>query len=187
MLEIHKQKSLNIDIGNRCTLQCSECARTKFVSNNLPLPGKDLKIAQFDKISDFFIGSRINFCGTFSDPIFNLDFIKMLAMCKKKNIKAIVHTAASHKSLDWYIKAFQANNDATWIFGIDGLPDQSHLYRKNQDGKKMFDILLTAKSMNLPLIWQYIIFDYNKKNVKEAKQLARKHQIELLIVKTNRK
>jgi MoaA/NifB/PqqE/SkfB family radical SAM enzyme len=186
MLEIHKKKSLNIDIGNRCTLQCSECVRTKFVAEKIPLPKNELTISQFDKISNFFAGKEIHFCGSFSDPIFNPDFIKMLAMCKEKNISAVVHTAASHKPESWYLKAFDANIDAQWIFGIDGLPQQSSIYRKNQDGEKLFNIMLNAKSLGVPVVWQYIIFDYNQKSVNKAKKIASKNKLTLLFVNTTR-
>jgi MoaA/NifB/PqqE/SkfB family radical SAM enzyme len=183
---MHEGKNLNIEIGIHCTLQCSECQRTIFKKEKRSIPGKDMTIEQFDKISDFFKGRRINFCGTFSDPIFNKDFIEMLKMCKAKNIKPFVSTAASHKSEEWYLKAFEANYDATWIFGIDGLPHESHLYRVNQDGIKLFDIMLKAKSLNIKAVWQYLVFDYNKNNVHEAMELAKTNELIIDIIRTSR-
>ena len=44
-----------------------------------------------------------------------------------------------------YIEAFKANPDAQWTFNIDGLPHQSHQYRINQNGNKLFDIMNKAK------------------------------------------
>lgn len=186
MLSIHQQKSLNIDIGFRCTLQCSECVRTKFIKLNKPLLGKDLTISQFNKISNFFKGRKIEFCGSWSDPIFNPDFLLMLEMCKEKNIEAVVHTAASHKPESWYREAFAANADATWIFGIDGLPSESHKYRVNQDGEKLFNIMLLAKSLNIKTVWQYIVFEYNRHNIEKAKEIAKKEKINFLLINTTR-
>jgi MoaA/NifB/PqqE/SkfB family radical SAM enzyme len=183
----HSQKNLNIDIGNKCTLQCSECAREKFRELNTPIPGKDLTIEQFDKISDFFIGKKIHFCGTFSDPIFNPDFIKMLKLCREKNIHAVIHNAASHKSEEWYKEAFESNTDAEWWFGIDGLPNQSHVYRKNQDGEKLFKVMLEAKNTGLKRVtWQYIVFDYNQDSIKAALDLAKIHKLRFLLINTQR-
>jgi len=189
VIDIHKQKNLNIDIGIRCTLQCSECQRTIHKKENWPIPGKDMTIEQFDKISNFFKGRRIYFCGSFSDPIFNPDLIEMLRMCKTKKIKAFVHTAASHKSENWYIKAFESNVDVSWVFGIDGLPHESHLYRVNQDGEKLFNIMLKANSILTPRCteWQYIIFDYNINSIQSALELARKNNIYFFTIDTNRK
>jgi len=177
---------LNIDISNKCTLQCSECVRTLFKKHGIPLPGKDLNLQQFDKITDFFAGKRIGFCGTFSDPIYNKSFIEMLKMCKEKNIEVCVHTAASHQPIEWYEKAFESNLEAIWQFGIDGLPESSHLYRKNQDGKKLFEVMLKAKNKGLPVSWQFIEFDYNANEIEEAKLLATYYKIDFLLIHSNR-
>ena len=182
----HKQKGINIDIGVRCPLECSACMRQKYRKKGTPIPGKDMTIEQFDKISDFFVGKYISFCGTWSDPIFNPDFIKMLRLCKEKNIAVDVSNAASQKPKEWFIEAFNANLDAKWIFGIDGLPEQSHLYRKNQDGVKLYDIMLTAKSMGIPTVWQYIVFPYNRKSINKAAELAEQYGIKLLLIYSNR-
>jgi len=186
IIKIHKNKGINIDIGVRCPLECSACMRQKYRSKGLPIPGKDMTLEQFDKISDFFTNKHISFCGTWSDPIFNPHFIEMLKICKEKNILVDVSNAASQKPKEWFIEAFEANMDAKWIFGIDGMPEQSQIYRKNQDGVKLFDIMLTAKSMGVNTVWQYIVFPYNRKNLNRAKELARQNGIHLLVIKSER-
>ena len=183
---IHSKKNINIDIGVRCTLECSACVRQRYRKRGQPIPGRDMTIDQFDKISDFFKNKSVHFCGTWSDPIFNPDFIKMLRLCKQKNIFANVYTAASHKPKSWYVEAFSANLDTEWVFGIDGLPTQSHLYRKNQDGEKLFDIMLTAKQMNIETVWQYIIFDYNMNSIEHAKDIAKQNNIKFLLIESER-
>jgi MoaA/NifB/PqqE/SkfB family radical SAM enzyme len=186
IFDIHCQKNINIDIGVSCTLECSACVRQRYRARGQAIPGANMTLPQFDKISNFFRGKSIHFCGTWSDPIFNPNFIDMLKMCEEKDIFANVYTAASHKPKDWYIEAFEANKRAEWVFGIDGLPEQSHLYRKNQDGLKLFDIMLTAKSMKIETVWQYIIFPYNKDNIKHAKKIAKKHKIRFLLIESER-
>ena len=82
-------------------------------------------------------------------------------------------TAATHRPFNWYIKAFEVNPKARWTFGIDGLPDESCLYRINQDGEKLFKIMKTCREMGLETKWQYIIFKYNQDHIEQAKQLAK--------------
>jgi len=186
-MSIHTGKALNIDISTRCALECPACQRTIFRKAGKRVPGKDVTLAQFDKISDHFAnGGRISFCGTFSDPIFNPNFIDMLKMCHKKRIRAEVHTAASQKPERWYQEAFLANPEASWWFGIDGLPEQSHQYRINQDGVKLFNIMLQAKKKVREVIWQYLIFDYNRPQIKKAKLMARKYGVSILFINTLR-
>jgi hypothetical protein len=81
----------------------------------------------------------------------------MLKLCREKNIHAVIHNAASHKSEEWYKEAFESNTDAEWWFGIDGLPNQSHVYRKNQDGVKLFNIMLESKKHLLKLRLEFLL------------------------------
>jgi len=184
LLSIHENKKLNLETGIRCTLQCPDCARTIIMKAGKKIPGKDLTIDQFIKMCNFF--KEIHFCGGWSDPIFNPNFIEMLEVCKDKGVAAWVHTAASHKSRDWYQRAFKVNVDAVWRFGIDGLPENSHRYRVNQDGEKLFEIMLLGKSLGINVEWQYLIFDYNRKTIEKAKKEAAKHKIPLMLIETPR-
>ena len=178
------ERTLNIDAGPKCTLQCSACARTRFRKNNQRIPGKDLTPEQFKKIIKYF--KRVSFCGTFSDPIFNVHFIDILKICKEEKIKTEVHTAATHKPESWYQEAFLANKNANWIFGIDGLPKDSHKYRVNQDGEFLFDMMLLNKYLGSKPEWQYIVFDYNKDDIEEAKKIAKQHKLKFMLILSKR-
>ena len=178
------ERTLNIDAGPKCTLQCSACARTRFRENNQRIPGKDLTPEQFKKIIKYF--KRVSFCGTFSDPIFNIHFIEILKICRDDNIFTEVHTAASHKPEKWYQEAFLANINANWIFGIDGLPKDSHKYRVNQDGEFLFDMMLLNKYLGSKPEWQYIVFDYNKDDIEEAKKIAKRHKLKFMLILSKR-
>tara|TARA_A100001035_G_scaffold279235_1_gene280094 strand:- start:4129 stop:5145 length:1017 start_codon:yes stop_codon:yes gene_type:complete len=183
MIPFNKRK-INIDAGTKCTLQCSGCVRTKWKANGWRIPGKDLTIEQFKKIVNYF--DEVGFCGTWSDPIFNKNFIEFLKICKYRNKPVEVSCAASHKPIKWYEEAFAANKNAYWVFGIDGLPEESHKYRKNQDGVKLFNIMLSAKYSGLTVLWQYILFNYNIHNVEEAKKIANFHKLEIMFLESFR-
>lgn len=178
------ERTLNIDAGPRCTLECSACARQRFREQGKKIPGKDLTPEQFKKIIKYF--KHVSFCGTFSDPIFNIHFIDILKICKEENIKTEVHTAATHKKENWWQKAFLANTDANWIFGIDGLPKDSHKYRKNQDGEFLFDMMLLNKYLGMRPEWQYIVFDYNKDDIETAKKIAKQHKLKFMLITSKR-
>jgi len=173
---------INLDITYRCTLECPKCTRQYYKDLGLKVPGHDMTISEFKKIIAKF--KVVRFCGNISDPVFNPNFISFLKMCYEKNVICKVHHAATGKSLAWYKEAFAANPDAKWIFGIDGLPEDSHIYRKNQNGKKLFETMLLCKEMGLNTIWKHIIFRYNENTMEEAKRLAEKHQIEFYFVKS---
>ena len=179
----HNVRGVNIDLSARCTLECPMCSRTKLKKQGLKVPGEDVTFEQFKKIADYF--NYINFCGQVSDPSMNHDFIKMLRYLEEGH-KVSIHVAASHRREKWWNEAFDANSKARWVFGIDGLPKDSHNYRKNQDGQKLFDMMLLAKSKGLNCVWQYIVFNYNENDIEEARAIARKHDIRFDLLVTSR-
>tara|TARA_Y100000385_G_C13082070_1_gene634481 strand:+ start:1138 stop:1791 length:654 start_codon:yes stop_codon:yes gene_type:complete len=179
-------KRLNMDITHRCPLECLRCGRqNSFRNKGLPVPGEDLSLEDFDKITDHF--SRISFCGQYSDPIHHPQFIEILKICNQKKLKVEVHVASSFKSKEFFINAFKAYPEAEWIFGIDGLPEESHTYRVNQDGKKLYEIMLESKNhLNTKPAWQYIIFSYNEDHVDLALEMATKDNLSFLIINSSR-
>ena len=179
---IFKSKTVNLDITHRCTLQCAKCSRQ---DPNYVYDKRDTTLEEFDKITDYY--QEIIFCGQISDPIFHPQFDEFLKMCKDKKVFAEVHTAASHRKKEQYKKFFEANTDAKWVFGIDGLPKDSHKYRINQDGKYLFDIMLLAKKeYDINVSWQYIVFPYNEDDLFTAMGIARDNDINFLIIESSR-
>ena len=180
------RKALNIDITHRCSLECMRCQRTtRFVSKGKKVPGEDMPLKEFEKVIKYF--KKINFCGQYSDPVHHPNFIEMLKMCYKNNIETIIHNASSAKPKDWYIEAFKANIDARWIFGIDGLPETSCLYRVNQDGVKLFNIMIESKKYLLKLpVWQMIVFSFNENDIDRCKTIANNNNIPIKILQSSR-
>jgi MoaA/NifB/PqqE/SkfB family radical SAM enzyme len=162
------RKSINLDITTKCTLACPECRRTILIKGGIKINGGHMTFSDFKKVHSFF--DKLIFCGGVSDPIFHPQLAEFLEYSIDKDVE--VHTAASHRSEDWYKKAFRSNPNATWIFGIDGLPEESHKYRVNQDGVKLFGIMKMAADMDIKTQWQYLIFDYNKDHIDEARAMA---------------
>ena len=173
---------INLDITHRCTLQCQRCNRAIFASRGLKVPGEDMTMENFKKIIDYF--EEVYFCGQISDPIFHPQFIEFLKLLKGR--KTIIHTAASHKKEEWYKKAFEANTDAYWTFGIDGLPKDSHKYRINQDGEHLFKMACIGSKIVKKVKWQYLIFKYNENDIDKARKLAKDNNLILELQKSSR-
>lgn len=175
-----------VDLSHRCPLGCPRCQRQEhFTNKGKRVIGHDLPMSSIEKMTDRFEG--LVFGGQLSDPIHHPKFIEILEMCKEKNVETKVATASSFKTQAWYRKAWQANPDAKWQFGIDGLPSESHLYRINQDGSKLFEVMCDAKNyLNTQPIWQYIIFKFNQGHIKKVKKLARKNNLKLVIMHSSR-
>jgi len=180
-------RGVNIDLSNRCPLECPRCMRqVHFKNKGLPIHGSDISIENFKKLIKFFRGG-INFEGTYSDPVHHRSFIELLKICYESNSPTWVQNASSAKSKEWYIKAFKANPNATWRFSIDGLPEESKTYRINQDGLKLFDIMVESKKyLIIKPVWQYIIFSYNENSIDSAIALAKNAGVNLYLVQSSR-
>lgn len=183
-----KGKSLLIDSNPLCTLECYSCARqdrrdrgqTPSFGNHIMTPDElRLVIKHYEYIS---------FCGQMSDPIFNPHFIEMLEILHENNKWTEIRTAATSKkfNLKWYEKAFNANPNAIWIFGIDGVDDSSALYRVNQDTNLLFEAMKLGVSLGLDIKWQYLIFSYNESNIEEAVDMAKDMGVELHLTLSSR-
>ena len=187
-LNFIKRRNVNLDITHRCPLACERCQRfTSFTSQGLKVPGKDISLENFQKVLDHF--HHINFCGQVSDPVHHPKFTQILEMIHNapEHRSCSVHHASAAKPTKWYPKAFDANPNAYWWFGIDGLPKDSHKYRTNQDGEKLFQVLKTArKHLTRKPIWQYIIFAYNEDTIDEAHQMAIDIDVDFMIVNSSR-
>ena len=173
---------INLDLSNRCTNRCPGCARDKFKH----VPGSDITESDMEKISNFF--QAITFCGQVSDPVLHPNFHNLLAICLKKNRKVVIHTAVASRPKMWWTKSFvmSRGKNIEWVFAIDSLPEDSHKYRINQDGQKLFDIMIKCASFGVTTTWQYIVFNYNQKDVEQCKQIAKEHNIKFMKIDSGR-
>ena len=164
------QKTINLDISYRCTLECPKCRRQQSMKR-LGNKGHNMNIVDFKKIISYFGG--LNFCGSISDPVMHPQFIEFLSLCKNHFVK--VSSAVSQKPIGWYELAFESNPDAEWHFGLDGLPEESHKYRINQDGVKLFEVMKLSVLMGIKTYWQYIVFKYNQDHIEQAREMSKQY------------
>ena len=186
-VDLLQRKAINLDITHRCPLSCERCQRfTSFISKGLKVPGTDLSVDKFKMILSHF--DHLNFCGQVSDPVHHPKFIEFLTLIYQYRDKSSsVHHASAAKPMTWYPKAFEANPNTRWWFGIDGLPKDSSKYRTHQDGEKLFEIVkIAAKILKQKPVWQYIIFSYNENNIKEAHKMAQDIGAEFMLINSSR-
>ena len=174
-----QNKGGDLDITNKCTLQCPTCSRGKFNYKSNDIPGGDLTIEEWQDLTDYFSALTLN--GTYGDPVFNPNLIQMLRIACSKNVHVSISNAASQKPMEWYVDAFRAHPNAEWRFGIDGLPYQSFAHRINQDGEHLYEVMKTASKMDIKCIWLYIVFKYNEDKIDEAIQMSKDIGVDLEI------
>jgi MoaA/NifB/PqqE/SkfB family radical SAM enzyme len=176
--------SINLDISNKCTLLCPFCSRQDLEFKKYKSLTSDMSLKQFIKIAKSI--KNLTLCGQISDPIFNKQLINMLKFSYKNNNSISIHTAANHPNQNWYEEAFKANPNAFWTFGIDGLPSKDNPHRINQKPILLFNAMVLAKSMNMNCYWQCIIFSFNEQDLEQIQNLAKKINVPLTLIYSNR-
>ena len=87
----------------------------------------------------------------------------------------------------WWEKAYSYGlGENCWYFGVDGLDKKSELYRIGSNFEQVWETMKMGVQAGHPIVWQYIIFGYNEHEIEQAKEIAHKEGITLLLVKTNR-
>jgi MoaA/NifB/PqqE/SkfB family radical SAM enzyme len=177
-------RPVNIDISNKCILQCPSCDRQ--IDKSMVKRARDISLEDYQKIIDVF--PNVVLCGQVSDPIYHSNFLELLKISKNLNYLDI-STNGSGKKIEWWEKAFKIgieNKNTHWRFALDGLPNESHIYRINQDGKFVWEIMKMGKQMGANIMWQYIPFLYNEDHIDGAVEMARTHNIEFMLKISNR-
>jgi hypothetical protein len=172
---------LNFEGGIACRLQCGGCMMRHDMKDASIGWGEryNIRFDSYKVLLDTF--DNYDFCGNLSDPIYHPDFIKTLEYMKGKDKKMIFHTNGSGKSATWWTKVFklfEGEKRWSWIFALDGLPEDSHKYRIKQNGEQVWEMMKLGRSMNVNIAWQYIVFKYNQNDIQEAHLMAAEYGIE---------
>jgi len=186
-----KLSSPNMDLSHRCILRCPQCLRQKV--EGLPRIKRSFDIGkpEFRKILNYY-DNQITFCGQISDPIYHPDFLAFLEMMDGlgKGLRVATNgTNDKSGNMDdkWWEKAYSYGlGENCWYFGVDGLDKKSELYRIGSNFEQVWETMKMGVQAGHPIVWQYIIFGYNEHEIEQAKEIAHKEGITLLLIKTNR-
>jgi len=163
---------IQIEITNYCNASCHLCSRenkkVKFNNNNITL----------NQIKKSYTGqwpslTNIHLCGNVDEPTINPEIIDIIYHLStlNNNIKFNIATNGGTRNEKFWSELGSINNVMV-TFGIDGLKDTNHLYRKNVKWgllEKNYKAFIRAGGK---ATWQFIPFEHNKHQISEAKDLA---------------
>lgn len=168
-------KSFNVEITNKCTLACPECARTgnPWVKENL----SDLPLAVLQDVFPLkerknLAGLRINLCGAYGDCIYHRNFHDVIRYLKEVGLALCVETNGSHRKPSWWETTCEIlSADDAVTFSVDGLEETNHIYRVNA---RWDDIMTAMKfcAQRVTVNWKFIVFRHNEHQIDQARELA---------------
>jgi MoaA/NifB/PqqE/SkfB family radical SAM enzyme len=133
---------------------------------------------------------KILSCGNFGDPCACREFVDAYEYFREVNptIGLAVNTNGSLRTPDWWarlgaVMRKDQNIGNYCTFSIDGLEDTNHLYRRNTNFKKIIENAQAFIDAGGVAHWDYIVFEHNEHQVKEARDLAIKMGFENFNIK----
>lgn len=169
---------LEIEISTYCNAACPQCPRNVYGGKTVPdLPLINWSTDQFiDIIKKDFIQQLkvIYFCGTYGDPLMNSSLVEMCHYLKavNPNIKIGIHTNGGAGKSETFQQLAKLVNFIA--FGIDGLDDTNHLYRRNTSWETILNNAQSYIDAGGYAVWDFIVFKHNQHQVETAKELSQK-------------
>jgi MoaA/NifB/PqqE/SkfB family radical SAM enzyme len=168
-----------LEITSYCNAACPQCPRNyngQGINPHMPLCHLDRKI--INKAFDVDVCQRLRqifFCGSYGDPIMHPAFLDILRDFRSKNptLWLYIHTNGGvHDTEYWKCIAEILNGYGQIDFGIDGLEDTLHLYRKNVKYAKVIENAKAFIDAGGRAQWNFIVFRHNEHQVARAQQLS---------------
>lgn len=184
MQYVKTPRIIQIELSSMCNALCLGCYRIdqdNYNRSHVGIPNK--QFANLQVIKNLFLSKsaetieKIEFCGTIDEPLMHPDFLDILDMLLeiRPDLRINIHTNGSIRSVKfWKELAERLSKFCAYDmrFSIDGLADTNHIYRQNTSFDKIISNASAFIAAGGKAEWQYLIFDWNKHQVEEAKQLA---------------
>ena len=183
-----------LEITSYCNAACPQCPRNENgqgINPRMPLCHLDRSV--IDRAFTPELCQRLRqvfFCGSYGDPIMHPDFLDILRDFRKKNptLWLYFHTNGGAHDPDYWAKIAEIMAGHGQIdFGIDGLEDTLHLYRRNVKYQRVIENARAFIGAGGRAQWNFLVFRHNQHQVEQAKMLG--HELgffNVLIRKTGR-
>lgn len=168
---------INLEFTDYCNAACPMCARFKWDGtlykekvnsnhNTLETLQKQIPIHIIEQLKRFYS------VGTYGDPVMNPECVKIYRWVRDNNPNCRLEMHSNGGARDTEFWKEIADLDIRVTFGIDGLEDTNHLYRRNVNWKKLIANVESFISNGGKAYWKYLIFKHNQHQVEEARQTS---------------
>jgi len=180
MFNYHNITEYQIEITTYCNAACPQCPRNNLgVGINPYMPLTHLPRVTIDRAFDTKLCEQLRqvfFCGSYGDPIMHPDFLDILRDFRSKSptLWLYIHTNGGVHDPEYWAEIAKIMNGFGQIdFGIDGLEDTLHLYRKNVKYNNAIANAQAFISAGGRAQWNFIVFRHNEHQVDQVQQLGR--------------
>jgi len=180
MFNLNSITEYQVELTSYCNAACPQCPRNNNGTGVNPyMPVCHLSRETIDRTFDTELCGRLRqmfFCGSYGDPIMHPEFLDILRDFRRKNptLWLYFHTnGGAHTPEYWAEIASIMAGYGQIDFGIDGLEDTLHLYRKNVKYTKVIENAQAFISAGGRAQWNFIVFKHNEHQVDQVRQLGK--------------
>jgi MoaA/NifB/PqqE/SkfB family radical SAM enzyme len=171
---------IHLELTHRCNAACPMCARNvNGGAVNPDMPLSELSLADVKAILlPELIGrlKRIYACGNYGDPMVARDCIEVFRYLREHGpqLNLCLHSNGSARRPEWWreLAGIMKQGPHYLRFGIDGLEDTNHLYRRGTDWKTVMRSAEAFIEAGGRAEWDFLVFRHNEHQVEEARKLA---------------
>jgi hypothetical protein len=175
---MEKIRQLTTELTFRCNAKCPACHRWKPLRINLNDARYTISLDRFQQLFNPELLQNLEWLvlnGNFGDSIMNKQFREIISYVKSQGTRLLIHTNGGIHSKDYWTDVGNILTDRDIInFDLDGLQDTHHIYRINTQFDKVLEnaqsVIATTQAK---VHWKYIVFEHNKHQVDEARQIAK--------------
>ena len=177
-ITIDNLNTINVELTNYCNAACPMCARIKWdgelykekvnsVHTSLSLIKNKIPIKVIKQLKKFYS------VGTYGDPLMNPECFQIYEWIKmhNENCKLEMHSNGGGRSTDFW--SALGSLGVGVMFGIDGLADTNHLYRRNVQWDTLIKNVKAFIKAGGIARWKYIVFKHNEHQIDEARTLSK--------------
>lgn len=169
-------RKVHLEITSKCNASCPQCSRNFFGKPFDSLPLTELTLDDIKSIfpEDFVRQLKVLFMsGTYGDAMVARDTVEVFEYFRacKPSIHLGMHTNGSGRKPEWWERLAAAVDYCA--FGIDGLADTNHLYRRGTRWDKVMESAKAFIGAGGRADWHFVVFRHNEHQVEEARELAR--------------
>lgn len=168
---------INLEFTDFCNAACPMCSRFKWdgtlYNEKVNKNHNSLRILQ-EHIPQKIIRQLKKFysCGTYGEATMNPECLDIMSWIRELNptCKLSMDSNGGARSLDFWKNCGELG--MTVMFGIDGLQDTNHLYRRNVKWEKLMSNCRAFIDAGGKAVWKMIVFKHNEHQVELARQLS---------------
>jgi len=170
-------RGVHLEVTTKCNANCPMCGRNAF---GVVRPGLQLTELTLEDCKRIFPSAflsqltNISICGVYGDPILANGLLEIIEyMCRSNpNLKIDVYTNGGVRSASWWKRLARVIKSGKVVFGIDGLEDTNHIYRRGTVFALILKNVRTFIQAGGRAQWDFIVFKHNEHQVEQARELS---------------